>query len=855
MALFSSAQIEQINQVAAKSQEALQPPKAAKPKTVNNELNEMSKKVEEYFKDSPAILINDVIMLNRYIDACIEAGYVGIDTETTGLDRIHDTIVGVSLYYPGGVECYIPSKHLVPIFDEPYKGQLSYEVIGAALQKLVDAKVKMILANADYDIAMIYKDLKVDIVPVVYYDVILAWRCLKENEKDNTLKGLYNKYPLKGKGDPMKFRDFFTPQLFPYSKPEVAKLYAANDAKITYDLFIWQLPYVTKDHPKCQKAKLEKIADLVWNIEFPMIAVCAQMHRDGIYLDTDTASMLNARYDSKYNASVVTMQNMVQELIEQKDVMSNSKRPFRTGSEFNPNSPVHVKYLLYNLLKIPDTGGGTGKEILGVLNLPQTNQVLAVRSLSTLISTFVKKLPNATTKHDSRIHAQFRSIGADTGRMSSAEPNMQNIPSHATDIRHMFRATPGYVMLSSDYSQQEPKLTAFVSQDPNMVKAFKEGKDIYATIASLSFNMPYEKCLEFHPETKEYQPDGKARRSEAKTIVLGITYGRSVQTIGDQLFGKDKTLTDDEKTKKAQAIYDAVLNAFPNLRAFMIKAQTDASTKGYVETILGRRRHIPDMQLPEFEFQAMPGYVNPDIDPLDVTTLANKSEIPERIVAQLKKEFSGYKYYGQIVKRTKQLYEEKIKVVNNRQKITEASRQCVNSIIQGSAAELTKMAILKLQKDERWNRIGGRLLTPIHDELLAEVPIEYWEEGGEILSSVMSEAGSFLPFPISCDVTTTYRWYGLDFPCPYPQPASLDNLSEEETKWVQYHLFESEYQLPVYKDENGEKPRGDAALGINGIASDEMQNAIDHYLNRYRISSQQFVDHIKNKVHTGGQNQ
>lgn len=99
--------------------------------------------------------------------------------------------------------------------------------------------------------------------------------------------------------------------------------------------------------------------------------------------------------------------------------------------------------------------------------------------------------------------------------------NMQNIPSHAEDIRHMFRATPGYVMLSSDYSAQEPRITAYVSQDPKMIQSFIDGKDIYGSIASVAFNVPYEQCLEFHPETGEYQPEGKKRRSEAKTIVLG----------------------------------------------------------------------------------------------------------------------------------------------------------------------------------------------------------------------------------------------------------------------------------------------------------------------------------------------
>lgn len=519
MALFSPAQIEQINQVAAKSKEVLKPPKQTKAKTVNNELNEMSAKVIEYFKDSPAILITDQDSLHEYVDNCIEAGYAGIDTETTGLDRIHDTVVGASLYYPGGAECYIPCKHLVPIFDEPYKNQLTYEQVAQEFQRLVDAKVKLILANADYDIAMIYKDIKVDISEAVYYDVILAWRCLKENEPDNTLKVLYNKYVLGGKGNPMKFRDFFSPALFPYCKPEVAKLYAANDAKITYDLFIWQLPYVTKNHHKCQKNHLEKIADLVWNIEMPMIKVCAMMHRIGVFLDKDTSRSLHDKYMLLQNEANVKLADMVQQLIDEKDFPNNSKRPFRTGREFNPNSPPQVRYLCEELLKMPP-GNGTGKEVLAEMKMPVTDQILAVRGLVKLVGTYVDKLPNATTS-DSRVHATFKSVGADTGRMSSADPNMQNIPSHATDIRHMFRATPGYVMFSSDYSQQEPKLTAFAAQEPKMIKTFQDGKDIYATIASIAFNVPYEKCLEFHPETHEYQPDGKERRGVAKVLVLG----------------------------------------------------------------------------------------------------------------------------------------------------------------------------------------------------------------------------------------------------------------------------------------------------------------------------------------------
>lgn len=1250
MGFWTEEQIEDVNRIAAKSKSLTSNTTKIKTSTktssITSDLAEMSENVIKYFHDSEAILITSKQELHDYVTKVIQSGYAGIDTETTGLDRIKDTIVGASLYYPGGVECYIPMKHLIPIFDEPYKGQLSYSEVGEELQRLADAKVKLIFANADFDLAMIYKDLKVDLCPVCYYDVLLAWRCLKENEKDNSLKGLYNKYVLRGQGNPMKFSDFFTPAMFPYCKPDVAKLYAANDAKITYELFKWQLPYVTKDHPKCKKAHLEKIADLVWAVEFPLISICQQMHRTGMYLDQYTASVLMPRYKNRRNAEMAELAKLVDEILSTATLPRYGKKPFTKGEDFNPNSPIHVTYLLYNVMKLPKTEGeGTGKDVLAEFNLPVTNQILKVRSTDTLIGTFVDKLPKATTD-DSRIHAQFKQIGADcivgdsilptpngylrigdickshncmeaehvdvndvtiinkdqviesvasviqytdyptikittelgfelegthnhpimvskytesdrihkdsaelsdfwegryfkrldeisvgdyveipcnysdkiiatcqktnltlssytrefafaneyrvpefydadfalwlgmyhadgstklqdgtyriimsnddpdvisevdrlskklfnlhshyyphsgdrnggdsivnclrlscldtilshkkqskkipeaifkspvyvinsyirgmtldstvykdlsgrvhfelsicniedarfvqmhlasqgilcsrrwnhnnygksprmkfnadnyarfrdiigfveskkymdtegsgalsyetrrignsfrvkvrsieyskntvydlhipgthsfisngfishnTGRLSSAEPNVMNIPSHAADIRHMFRATPGYVMLSSDYSRQEPAITAYVSGDKSMLDSFINNRDIYASIASLAFNMPYEKCLEFHPETHEYQPDGKARRGEAKTILLGISYGRAIPSIAEQLYGTRDDMTDEEKIKGAQHVYDSVMQAFPGLRRLMTASQKFVKQYGYTETILGRRRHIPDMQLPEYDFKPLQGYVNPDIDPLDPSTLQNKSDIPDRVKEALRKELSSYKYFGQVAKRMRQLHDEKhIQVINNRKKLNDASRKVCNSIIQGSAADMSKLAIINLCNDPEWNRIGGRLLTPIHDELCCEVPIEYWKEGGEILSRCMLDAASFLPFSMKCDVTTTLRWYGLEYPCKYPKPNSLQNLSEDEVKWIQYQLYELEYTLPVFKGENGEKPRGDAALGVNGIVSDAYNSAIQDYKNKYNISSdEQFIEDIERRV-------
>ncbi len=419
MGLFSPDQLEQINAVAAKSKEVLKPIKVSKSITSSqHEIEESTRAVLEYFGDSPAILITSVEQLHDYVTKAIEFGYCGIDTETTGLDRIHDTIVGFSLYFENGIECYIPCKHIVPIFETPYKNQLTYEECGRELRRFVTTDTKLIFANADFDLAMIYKDFKVDLIPVCYYDVILAWRCLKEDEPQNGLKQLYSKYVMGGKTDPKKFSDFFSPKLFPYCKPEVAKLYAANDAKITFELFKWQLPYVTKSHPKCQKNHLEKIADLVWNIEFPMIRVCAMMHRLGVYYDMGVRNTLKDRYDSKYQKENAKLSAMVQEIMSQSDIVTIQHSPFKSGKEFNEGSPKHVVYLLNNFLQCQISSGD--KDTLKLLNLPVTDQILKVRALGKLLNSFIDKLPDMIGP-DGRVHSTFRSVGAATGRMCIAK--------------------------------------------------------------------------------------------------------------------------------------------------------------------------------------------------------------------------------------------------------------------------------------------------------------------------------------------------------------------------------------------------------------------------------------------------
>ena len=329
------------------------------------------------------------------------------------------------------------------------------------------------------------------------------------------------------------------------------------------------------------------------------------------------------------------------------------------------------------------------------------------------------------------------------------------------------------------------------------------------------------------------------------------------KALGEKIFGDDDSISEDERTKQANKVFDAVMTGFPVLKKAIADCRARTKQIGYSETILGRRRHFPNIQLPLYEFVAEEGYVNPDINPLDVNTLDNKEEIPERIQKALYKELTSYKYTGQVYKRIRQLHENNhIKVINNSKKIAEAERESWNNVIQGSAADLTKMAMLRLESDPEWQEIGGRLILPVHDELIVEVPFEHREKGAEILKRSMEQAGGFLPFPISCDIEMTFRWYGLEVDdiLSYDRPESMDfdTMSESNVKWVQSRLFEQGYVMPVIKNHDGSKPIGVAAKGINGVVTDELKEACKDYMNKYSLTSdEQFMNHIDSLVTTG----
>lgn len=300
-------------------------------------------------------------------------------------------------------------------------------------------------------------------------------------------------------------------------------------------------------------------------------------------------------------------------------------------------------------------------------------------------------------------------------------------------------------------SQQEPKVMTQMCQDKKMIQAYKDGKDLYSEIASLSFNTTYENCLEFNDDGTTNK-EGKERRSQAKSILLGVLYGRGVPSIAEQL---------NVSTEKAQAIKDSVFKGFPAIPKFEEDSLDMAYEKGYVTTLWGRKRRLPNLSLDEYEFRWKDG-APPDDDLLDFDFMP-KPEIQEIPKARIN-------YYLRKLnkargKEKRRIFEEAnaegIWIVDNGGKIADAERQVVNSRIQGSAADMSKLAMILVGNDERLKELGFRLLIPVHDELIAECPEENAIECKERFAMLMAKAAeSALEIPISCDVELTTCWYG-----------------------------------------------------------------------------------------------
>lgn len=690
------------------------------------------------------ILIRTEEELSSYIDKCIENNIFAFDTETTSLDYITCELVGFSIYTPGMKACYVPVNHRSFVDNLIKENQLSLDIVNKQLKRLQD--IPSIMHNAKFDINVCYfrfnwlfNNLK--------WDTMVASKILNELE-DAGLKYQYcDKIARDGKVN--DYSSLFEGVNFAYIPINIGYLYAAKDAQITYELYQWQL----QEYNKPNNSKLKELLE---TIEIPLVPVVADMQRTGITLDVQKADELSIKYRKQLEECEEELDNVCN--LYSKEIANwnrnNPKNYFKLP--LNPNSPKQVAVLLYDILGLESNDKfkprGTSDEILKAMNEPIVDSILKYRGVAKLLSTYIEKMPKVVNAVTGKIHASFNQNGTETGRFSSSDPNLQNIPSHNDDIRQMFKAEEGYVLIFADYSQQEPKATAWLSQDKNMLEIYKNDRnaDLYPEVAATAFHLPASECVEFRPDGT-VNKEGKERRGKAKIIQLAMTYGQAAYSLAQSL---------GCKLKEAQDIQSRFFNRFPGIKKFTEDTFQFAYENGYVETVWGRRRHLPDMQLEPYEFYWKDGVGN-NFDLLD---FENESEIQE-VPIDIQQEYSDaldncYKWQDK-VKIVEQAAKENIKIVDNTSKISAAERQAINTPIQGTASDMIKLAMVNLYNNPDFRRLGGRIVLQIHDELGIEAPKENLKEIAKLYQNIMETSPqSKIKLPWRCDMVICERWYG-----------------------------------------------------------------------------------------------
>lgn len=642
--------------------------------------------------------------LKEYMDHCKQSGEYVLDVETTGLDIYNDILVGICLYTPGETSAYVPFNHTdlqnVRVVDQMSEEQVRDIVI----PYLQDQELRCINHNIKFDNKKLAWDWK-QIIVNIYWDTLIAGYVLNENEPHG-LKPLYNKYILHGKGSSEDYGDLFEGIPFNYVPIDVATVYGANDGFKTYALYKFQAQYLREDHPR---EDFRKMYYVFREVEMPLIPLCTDMEMRGVEIREDFAKELS----EDFNKEMVEVEAKCDAYVEQfKQYIldhNNLMRLTKGTCKINYSSPQQVAALFYDIFKLRSVSRkeprGTGDKIiqkfLSTAKKKDTKKsrefaeflenYQRFKEIKKLLGTYVDKIPQVKEPKINAVYTTYNQYGAKTGRFSSSDTvskiNLQNIPSKEKRIRKIFKARDGYKLVGGDFSQIEPRVLAFLSGDESMINAYKEGKDLYAIMGSQVYQLPYEDCREFYPDGT-VNAEGKHRRTTMKSVLLGIMYERGATAIGEQF---------NKSAEWAQQLIDNFYKSFPKINQYRLKIENMAETYGYVTTITGRKRRLPDMQLEDKD---------------------------------------DYRYQ-------------------------EAHRQSLNSVIQGSSADIMKLSMIAIYNDPRYKELDCHMIITVHDELIMEVPEEHIKEGAELLVGTMKRVGhSLIDLPMSVDAEVNDYWYG-----------------------------------------------------------------------------------------------
>ncbi|RGN51390.1 DNA polymerase I [Bacteroides sp. OM05-12] len=567
---------------------------------------------------------------------------LSLDTETTGTDPITAELVGMSFSYAENQAYYVPV---------PANREEAIKIVNAFRPVFENEKSIKVGQNIKYDLLML-QNYGVELKGKLF-DTMVAHYVLQPELRHGMdyLAEIYLKYDTikieeligsKGKNQG-NMRDL---------APEQVYKYACEDADVTL-----KLKNILEDELRKNGAE-----DLFYNIEMPLVPVLAYMERNGVRLDTGALQQSSEHFTKKMNE------------IEQEIYAL-------AGVEFNISSPKQVGEILFEKLKIIEkakkTKSGqysTSEEVLESLRgkHPVIEKILDYRGLKKLLSTYIDALPLLINPKTGKIHTSFNQTITATGRLSSSNPNLQNIPirdENGKEIRKAFIPEDGCLFFSADYSQIELRIMAHLSEDKNMIDAFLSGYDIHAATAAKVYK------IDINDVTRE-------QRSKAKTANFGIIYGISVFGLAERM-GVDR--------KEAKELIDGYFETYPDVKRYMDKSIEVARENGYVETIFHRKRFLPD--------------------------------------------------------------------INSRNAIVRgyAERNAINAPIQGSAADIIKVAMIRIYERFKRENIKSKMILQVHDELNFSVYPEEKEMVGRIVIEEMENAYK-MHVPLKADCGWGTNW-------------------------------------------------------------------------------------------------
>lgn len=581
--------------------------------------------------------------MKLFIQNLMKQTSVCFDTETTGLNPLTAELVGIAFSWEAGKGFYIPF---------PEDRDQAQELIEQLRPFFENETIEKIGQNLKYDIKVLHKYNL--IVKGTYFDTMLAHYLINPDMRHNmeVLAETYLNYSpisiteLIGK----KGKNQLSMRQVPL---EQQTEYAVEDADITLQL-------ASHFRPELTEAKTE---DLFKDIEIPLLSVLADMELEGINLDVAFLNSLS----EELNSDIKNLETSIYEA---------------AGEEFNIASPKQLGEILFGKLKLVDkpkktkTGQySTAEDVLSYLAQDHEiiKNIIEYRGLAKLKSTYIDALPDQVEEVTGRVHTDYMQTVAATGRLSSNNPNLQNIPIRTERGRQVRKAfiprDENYTLLAADYSQIELRIIAALSDETTMIEAFKNGEDIHASTASKVFNVPLEEV------TRE-------QRSNAKTVNFGIIYGVSAFGLSNQT---------DLSRGESKELIEAYYETYPKLKKYMAELVDFARDNGYVQTVLGRRRYLKD--------------------------------------------------------------------INSRNAVVRgaAERNAVNAPIQGSAADIIKIAMINIHKKLTQGNFKTKMLLQVHDELVFDAHKTELEEVTLLIKTEMENAYK-LAVPLDVEIGIGENW-------------------------------------------------------------------------------------------------